>query len=506
MTPEIVLGPPGTGKTTTLLGCVEEELARGTAPDRIGYISFTRRAAEEARTRACARFSLAAHQLPWFRTIHSLCFAALGLSSSEVLEGPRLREFGDWIGVRVTVRREGDDEGGTFGFEEGDRCLFMENLARVRGVPLRTLYDEDSDDLPWALVERVSRGLAEYKRARGLLDFTDMLSQFAASEWSARLEVLVVDEAQDLSALQWRVVSRLARGTRRVVVAGDDDQAIYRWAGADVEHFVALPGAARVLDRSWRVPPGVQPVALEVLSRVRHRRPKTWSPRSGDPGAVRRVGSLDEVDFDVQEDTLVLSRNTCFLTDDAAPLLRSLGVLYEMRGQTSVRQSLVEAILDWERLRRGETVTVAQAERVYAEMRAEEGYARGHRKLPSFADREAQVGMAGLRAKGGLLTDAIWHDALTSVSPEDRAYMVRALRRGERMTRRPHVRLSTIHGAKGGEAPHVVLLRDVARRTYREGRSLPDDEARVWYVATTRARERLTIVAPRSHSDRAYDV
>jgi len=485
---------------------VEEELARGVAPDRIGYISFTRKATEEARSRATQRFSLRASQLPWVRTIHSLCFAALGLSSSEVLEGPKLREFGDWIGVPVTGMVSGAEEGSTFGFETGDRCLFMENLARVRMIPLRQQYDTNSDDLPWALVDRVSRGLAEYKKARGLVDFTDMLQMFADSEWSARLEVLFVDEAQDLSLLQWRVVERLARGARRVVLAGDDDQAIYSWAGAATEHFVSMPGQARTLERSWRVPSAVQPTALRILAGVRQRRDKVWRPREGSAGVVSRVQSLDEVDFASGEETLVLSRNACFLRDDAMPLLRSEGVLYDFRGATSVRQSLVEAILDWETLRRGERISIKQAERVYQQLRVGEGVARGHKKLPAWTDRDEEVDIRDLRGRGGLLTDAIWHEAMDRIDPSDRAYMVKALRRGDRLTRRPLVRLSTIHGSKGGEAPHVVLIRDVAWRTYRESLDAPEDESRVWYVAATRAQERLTIVAPQTRSERAFDI
>jgi superfamily I DNA/RNA helicase len=291
-----------------------------------------------------------------------------------------------------------------------------------------------------------------------------------------------------------------------VVLAGDDDQAIYRWAGAAVEHFVALPGQERVLERSWRVPPAVQATALSVLSRVRTRRPKTWLPRTGGDGALVRAQNLDELDLGAGEDTLILARNACFLKDDAMPLLRSLGILYEFRGASSVRQSLVDAILDWERLRRGEEITVAEAEKVYAQMAAGQGYLRGHKKLPAWDDRETLVGLGALREKGGLNTEAIWHDALDRVTPEDRSYMLKALRRGEKMTRRPTVRLSTIHGSKGGQAEHVVLLRDVAWRTYREGQDLPEDEARVWYVAATRARQKLTIVAPQTRLERAYDI
>jgi superfamily I DNA/RNA helicase len=373
----------------------------------------------------------------------------------------------------------------------------------VRGITLRQQFDEYPDDLNWVLVDRVARGLAEYKRQKHLQDFTDMVSMFADSEWNARLDVLFVDEAQDLSLLQWRVVQRLAKGCRRVVVAGDDDQAIYAWAGAAVEHFVGMPGKVQVLGQSWRVPQSVQGVAMEVINRVKQRRPKAWSPRP-QAGVVRRVQSLDEIDFGTGEDVLVLARNAAFLRDDAAALLRTEGVLYSFRGAQSVKASVVDAILDWERLRRGEAITVDDAARVYEQISVGPHLTKGYKKLPGFEDREAEVTMRDLHERGGLKTEAIWHEALDRISAEDRAYMLKALRRGEKLARNPTVKLSTIHGAKGGEAQHVILLRDMAFRTYKAMETHPDDEHRCFYVAATRAMQQLTIVAPQTR--RSYDI
>ncbi len=66
----IVLGPPGTGKTFTLLNKVEEYL-KNTDPDRVGYFAFTRKAANEAKDRAMKKFNLSEDDLPYFRTLHS---------------------------------------------------------------------------------------------------------------------------------------------------------------------------------------------------------------------------------------------------------------------------------------------------------------------------------------------------------------------------------------------------------------------------------------------------
>lgn len=498
MTPEIILGPPGTGKTTSLLGEVESELARGTEPDRIGYVSFTRRAADEAITRAAAKFELTRADLPHFRTLHSLCYQWLNLQRGDVLEGHRVQEFADYAGVRITGAFT--EDGTTTGFEDGDRMMHMVNLARVRRIPLRQQYDMDPDDQGWQAVNHFAKCLTAFKAANGLHDYTDMLEAFISADRSPRLEVLFVDEAQDLSRLQWDVVHRLARDARRVVIAGDDDQAIYRWAGADVDALVDMTGDVRVLGQSYRVPPALQRIAAGLIGRVRHRREKVWAARTGEVGTVERASDIRRVSVSGDETVLVLARNTYLLRDIVAPELRARGTVFEWRGHSSIKQGVVEAVVAWEDLRRGRSVTGAKARVVYSHMSSGRGVARGHKTLPQVGDDE-HVDMDTLRSRMGLRADGPWYGALDRIAGGDVAYMRRALQSGEKLqtSGQPRVRLSTIHGAKGAEADHVVLLTEVAPRTFKETETSQDDELRVWYVAATRARSRLTVVDPRSN-------
>jgi len=498
MARELVFGPPGTGKTTTLLGLVEEELERGTPPDRIAYVSFTKRAAAEAIHRAAERFALQQSDFPYFKTLHSLCFRALGLKSADVLQGKRLKEFGDLIGIPVSEHIS-LEEGGSFGFEKGDRILFMENLSRVRCIPLRKQYDSYDDDLSWWEVDRVSTALRRYKEQRNMLDYTDMLALFIERGFQPRIDVLFVDEAQDLSPLQWKVVNKLASTARRVIVAGDDDQAIYRWAGADVEHLINMEGDARVLQQSWRVPKAIQRVADGVISRVRHRRPKVWNPRP-DEGRVDWLADFEEVDLSADESILVLARNNILLRGIEKEI-RSSGYLYEYRGSRSVHADTVAAILSWTALTRGESITIQDARKMYESMGSRSRIKYGHKALPGYGDEET-VDMQSLRDRGGLMVEGTppWFEALDKLTDFEKQYVRAVLRRNKAALRKaPNIRLSTIHGMKGGEASKVVLLTDMAQRTHQEMHESPEDECRVWYVATTRARNTLQIIKPKTH-------
>lgn len=462
---------------------VKQELSRGVRPEELGVVSFTRRAAQEALERVAGQ---EAGRFPHIRTLHSTCYRALGINSGQVLAGRHMREFADWAGVDITIKYNRDAEEGMHGTRVGDRILHLDNLARVSDRPLREVYDEAEHELLWTEVKRVSDALAHYKQQKGLMDYTDMLRRVVdGGRILPTLRTVLVDEGQDLSRLQWGVVEALAERAERFVVAGDDDQAIYAWAGAAVDHFVEMPGEVRLLDKSWRVPRRVQELAVGVMSRVQHRRPKHWHSRD-EEGEVRVAGSVEEVDFS-GKDVLVLSRNHTFLQELVVPVLRREGVFYEYRGGYSMDPQILSAIMGWERLRRGDEIPIelARATLFYVLPRLRgEGPPKG---------AVGDIGMAALR-RAGLRAEGVWHEALGRLPPEELAYILAMRRSGERLREAPRVRLSTIHGAKGAQADHVVLLLDVARRTHLEAEKYPDDEARVWYVGVTRARSRLTLV------------
>lgn len=467
--PEIIIGPPGTGKTTKLLTILEEHLGNGVAPHRVGFITFTKKAAGEAKERAGNRFGFAERELPYFRTIHSLAFMQLGLSREQVLRREHFSELGDILGIEVTGNTT-MEEGATYGMKEGDRLLFLEGLARITGKPLKQIWEEaDEDDIDWYALEQVARTLRVYKESKFLLDFTDMLHLFCRQGAVPEFDVLFVDEAQDLSKSQWDVVNILAQKSKQIFVAGDDDQAIFKWAGADVDYFIKLRGNTTVLDYSFRVPETIQKVASRVLGQIENRREKKWRPR-GEKGQVQYHNSLESIDMD-QGKWLLLARNGYLLTQYEKHC-NSNGYSYDSIFKSPRTSPSLKAIKLYEAMRAGKPVED-----------------KSKSLVQKYFTRELDV---------VLREDKIWHQAMDKLNYREREYFMAARRRGESLVGEARIHISTIHGAKGGESDNVVIMSDVASKVYKQMEKSMDDESRVFYVGVTRARQNLHIVQPQT--------
>jgi superfamily I DNA/RNA helicase len=91
-----------------------------------------------------------------------------------------------------------------------------------------------------------------------------------------------------------------------------------------------------------------------------------------------------------------------------------------------------------------------------------------------------------------------WYKALQGIAPERIEFYLECLRRGEDLRKPPRIHLKTIHGVKGAEADHVMLLTDISQKTSRAFTLAPDNEHRVFYVGITRAKTGLHIVLPQT--------
>jgi superfamily I DNA/RNA helicase len=102
-----------------------------------------------------------------------------------------------------------------------------------------------------------------------------------------------------------------------------------------------------------------------------------------------------------------------------------------------------------------------------------------------------------LKQSYGLKTNSVWFEAFDDAPSRDINYLRQMRKNGEKLNEGPRITLSTIHGAKGGEAQNVVLLTDLSENTMKAYERNADDENRLFYVGATRTKEHLHIISPK---------
>jgi superfamily I DNA/RNA helicase len=480
----LVLGPPGSGKTTRLLDIAEEEMMR-VNPREVAFVTFTKAGAEEAKLRASARFGLDPDEdLPWYRTIHSLTYRQLGMSHEEVMSRADWAEFAGLIGYELSGHYDSDSP--IVAGSRGDKMLRVVDYASTTMVSLEDAWHELAEAVPWHDLKQFNDALRAYKNDTGKVDFSDMLHGYIREGKPVPVRVAIIDEAQDLTAAQWAVVERAFAGAERIYAAGDDDQAIYRWAGADVEKFLTLSSSPEILNQSWRLPKIVFELGEKIAHRIQNRYRKPYTPRSED-GELHWHMNSDSVDLSHEGSWLLLARNN-YMLGELERMVRGLGVNYRRREGPAIKPEDIIIMKLWERINNHRVADLSALE------------VRGiNRALgltkPSLKELTRYT-VTDMTAQFSWPVGVVWYKALVGIPEERREYYITCLRRGERLIGVPRVRIETIHGVKGAEADNVLLLPDMSNRTWAGFHADPDAEHRVFYVAATRARKTLHIVRP----------
>ncbi len=471
MKTKLILGGPGAGKTTRLLEILDGEFAKGINPSEVAFVSFTKKAVETAKERAAEKFDIYKKDLIYFRTIHSIGFRELGLSRNDVFNIDSLKKLSKLLNIKLSSVFTINSP---FQSTEGDKALFIENYARCTRRSLESVWEQLGEYTPWYQLKRFVDALNDYKKTYGLFDFTDMLTEYLKTDEPLPVKVAIIDEAQDLNPLQWEVIRMAFRKADKVYLAGDDDQAIYKWSGADVPYFLDLKfDEKEVLPKSWRLGEEVFKYTQDIVQRIKSRYPKKWISDDHKskvhftrmPESLR--GKLKEGSW------YMLARNKHFL-NHYVKIVRGLGLPYTFLGKSPFNKKEIRAIIDYEKIKKGEAISHDKFENVLDKMAMDSDDFKRIKDLP------------------------IWHDTMSGISVNNRMYYLSCLRNGYKLTDPPDININTIHSVKGGEADNVVIMSDVSQRSYRNYQYDSDDEFRVMYVGMTRAINNLHIVLPKT--------
>ena len=310
--PLLVLAGAGTGKTRVVIARIAHLARQGCCPSRILAVTFTNKAAREMLGRANTLLKRKKDgPRPEISTIHSLCVRILRRHASRLGYPERFTiiDRGDQEGTARKVLKELKVPEATL--RPAD---LLDRVSRWKSVGIRpddafANLSGDADE-SWELAAAGYRRYQQALRATGAVDFDDLLlvvdelftlHEDARRQEAARFDHLLVDEYQDTSGIQERILAALARDHRSLCVVGDDDQSIYAWRGAQIAHILDFanrwPGATVVrLEENYRSTPEIIKAANTLIAHNGRRHGKTLVSKAPAGVPPKIVQAQDEVD------------------------------------------------------------------------------------------------------------------------------------------------------------------------------------------------------------------
>ncbi|WP_181691945.1 UvrD-helicase domain-containing protein [Natronomonas sp. LN261] len=563
-----LFGGPGSGKTTALLDRVDDMLDDGVDINDILVVSYTRAAAAEVRERLGERLDRSPKSLRGnVCTMHAKAYELLNLSRGDVVGEKHKEEFCEEFGIEFEDENKSARRRSARSTTLGNKIIATSqwlqrterDVADWYDVPFK--WDEEEVRLPPGIDENAQtgnkytptwpsdddrldipeaiRGWRAYKGEEGVVGFADMLERVQQRSLLPAVDHLVIDEFQDITTLQYGVYDEWKPHMNSVLIAGDDDQVVYAWQGADpnllldedVDDDVVLPN-------SYRLPSRILNVVNTQISHIEKRQEKDLKPRKegGSVEAVRSPSVLDlvrNVRMTMEEDDdgsimcLFRARYQMFqFMDEFIGEGIPFTALTDQRMWTDRLQDYVGAI---ESLENDDAIGGLQAKRL-GEMLADSAFGTGERDdyfdaLDALEDREGVDDLADMEVAPDFVDEHAPFapgprsaaDMLTRVSNFQERSVDAYFSGSYRGTDPNRVRVGTIHSAKGREADHVFVATDLTEKVVEQmaasvedpgsvpgdepftKRSDPipmmtDNERRVFYVGMSRARERLVLM------------
>lgn len=214
---KVLLSQAGSGKTRRLIEEVSKEL-EVRRPEELAFVTFTRKGADEGLRRVCSKLMLEPEDLPYFRTLHSLTFHAMNYKANQMFGRIDQRKFNKEYGYNVN---RCEVSTGKVAPTKDSVYLDFYDMERSGALTSKQLVEAD---IELGYYHQLVRKYEEYKAQQCLVDFFDCLIKYVQEGDSLPVKVAMIDEAQDITALQWKVIDKAFAKAEKIIIAGDENQ------------------------------------------------------------------------------------------------------------------------------------------------------------------------------------------------------------------------------------------------------------------------------------------
>jgi DNA helicase-2/ATP-dependent DNA helicase PcrA len=506
---------------------MEERCKEGLSYQQIIYISYTNAAIKEAKERVIKYFDVRPKEIPYFRTIHSLCYWLLG-HDRKVVQPENKKEFcsEQQVEYQLEKKKSVDDvsledmgmpdvfEGNVyFKFYDVLRLRTCRNVFDLSQEKVKQQFEIYCDNLSIDNTPFISEVYTflmmyeEFKRGKNLLDYSDMLLEVHKTQLNPDARLLFVDEFQDLTPLQYEIVKLWKHGKDEVILAGDDDQTIYSYAGASPKFLIKESKGADntiVLKESHRLPRRVLTLSQAFIKQNKIRHEKDIKPAGDLSGEVKFISTDEALKYIENKRTFVLFRTNKQAREFCDTLVlsgipfRNIKTIGSWTSKLISINNMLQLIINSE-----QGFPSKDARQFFLALPSKDFLKHGFKVYIKKYNEETITQKQLLSAGASSRIFQMDKNKIVNVLKiTERQKEI--LERHNRHTEGVQLFVDTIHASKGKEAEAVFVCTDTLK--FIEKTDDPEEERRVMYVGITRPKEKLFIMASLfSQGDLFYD-